>query len=138
MPSTVEPPIARLKKDEQWQRSSVESTVRQWFPYMAVNSSELTRVQKEWSSYFELPPDMQGDQVRDEDRLVWQPLPKHIPQVFTAEHTSFLSPSVRLENPSIDPTFGFGRSAKAREKEMEEYRALIREESAAAGTAPIF
>lgn len=140
MPTTTEPPIAKMKGDEEWLRTTVESTVRQWFPYMALQGDELERVKEERGSYFKLPQNMSGTQVRDEDKLVWQPLPKHVPETFQADHVNFVSPSVRLENPPVDPTFGHGRTVVVRDREMAEYRQELRAANAMASntTTPIF
>eukprot|EP00965_Chrysotila_dentata_P041984 1393021-Pleurochrysis_carterae.AAC.1 len=41
-PGSGPPPLAAFKEDQQWQRDTVESTVRRWFPHFA-HSSDAAR-----------------------------------------------------------------------------------------------
>lgn len=141
IPEMREPKRAKFKKDDEWKRSRVESTIKQWFPYMALQESERERTRREWiTKYFSLPRNMAVSEVQEGfDDLVWRPLPKHIPQTFTQEWRPIPHPSARLENPPVDPTYGFGRSTYVRDREVEEFRAAMRHESEANNTiTPVF
>lgn len=128
VPPIEAPPSAPLKKDEEWRRATVEATIRQWFPYMALSQHALERVKQEWNSYFQMPKDMSAEQTPDSSKLHWKPLPKHIPQNLGTQTATFaaMNPSVRLENPPVDPTYGCGRTTAMRDREAAQYRAQIR------------
>lgn len=94
-------------------------------------------MKEEWHRYFDMPVDMNGAQVRDDDKLEWKPLPTHVAQGLTQDSSMHIpNPSVRLENPPVDPTFGQGRTVATRDRELAEYRAGVRAASKESNQLP--
>lgn len=72
------PPMAAFKEDHKWNRDLVQSTVRQWFPYMAVSDRIRTEIKREWGTYFDMPTDLDPNQLPEQQHLKWVPLPQHV------------------------------------------------------------
>lgn len=126
---TTPPPISSIspapfKADAKWERGSVEATLRRWFPLMALSESHLQKTQSEWTDRcFSLPPNMSATDLPASSRL---PIPTLPVRDFDAERAAgqlrVNNPSVRLENPVVDPTHGPGRTANQVRNETAAYR----------------
>ena len=134
-PQTLKP--AKFKADSVWNRTQVEATLRQWFPFMAVSPVERTSVEQQWTSAcFSLPIDMQPDQLPPEKLLSTPSLPARSWVTRAAARAPSRSPSANLENPVINPTHGYGRSAGEVAREARAFREAAR--ANATGVTPIF
>eukprot|EP00965_Chrysotila_dentata_P027264 905644-Pleurochrysis_carterae.AAC.1 len=64
------PPLAALKPDEKWERSTVDGTVRQWLRHFALAPHQLTAARKEWDQrLWSLPPNLSVDNLAAEQQL---------------------------------------------------------------------
>ena len=97
-----------------WGLSNVMATIRAWMPLMSLGSKDLASVRTEWEAiFFSLPHDHDNPQVPPDQKLVWKELPKHQfegPTV-TAADGIHLGVTSALENPSVNPIVGSGRTA---------------------------
>ena len=143
--STPPPPCdmlpAPFKPDSKWNRSTVEATIRQWLPFMAISEDHREATRQEWTnSYFSLPPDVQPSQLISIGRSLLPKLDLQ-PRRWATESQPTLpvnNPSARLENPIIDPTFnGVDRTTADVQRETSVYRQQQRA-SATSAFEPIF
>lgn len=132
------PPIAMARKDNQWNREGVESTVRTWFGYMNVTQRALAKIRTEWEIRFDsLPPNGDTAQLAEEQRLEWISLPRRAPAEFASDRPCGFdySTSDALENPPVNPITGPGRKASDVARELDSYRAVMRRLSRGGGEA---
>ena len=123
------PKLAKAKAEHEWSGSTVISTVRQWYRFIANSTSptDETKIRTEWEQRFEnLPPEGDTDQLALSFKPVWQDLPRFKPVRTGTISDSFVSDE--MENPPVNPVTGPGRTAAEVAREVAEYRARIRDE----------
>ena len=139
-PGLSEVVAAPFKADDVWSRKDVEATVRQWFPFMAVSDEQRCAFKQEWTGdSFSLPADMQPAQLPAAKLRAVPELPSIV--IAPANNSSGLAPnpSVRLENPVVNPTFGGAPGHRTQadvRRETGAYREVIR--TAVSEFPPIF
>ena len=130
-PSPRELLPALFKPDAQWKRSTVQSTIRAWIPFMTLSKQGVEDCMKEWDKYFSLPPNMQPSQLPSLGRsllpTVYLPSRDWTDTSGGTQAEDVTNPSVRLENPVVDPTFnGTTRTTADVQRETQRFRAEIR------------
>eukprot|EP00965_Chrysotila_dentata_P031639 1054870-Pleurochrysis_carterae.AAC.1 len=71
-----EPPLAKLKPDDKWDRSTVEATVRQWLRHFSLTPQELSAVRQEWDArLWSLLPNLDVNDLVSEEKLTWPQFP---------------------------------------------------------------
>ena len=124
---TGPPALARTKPDEAWNRSTVESTVRQWFRYMPVSPQELAKVKADWDARFAtLPVDCDTNQLPADMKLQWLDLPTCQSATLVPVSGMTLGTSGALENPAVNPVTGPGRTSADVQRELRTHQAMQR------------
>ena len=133
-----QPALAKAKADHVWGRSTVESTVRQWYPFMSVGTAEKAGIKQDWEARFEALP-VGGDTSLLPPSLLpkWYDLPKFQP-VRGPSVVDLHCHSSSMENPPINPVTGRGRTAAQVQAEMGAYRQRVRSSGSAQHLAAIF
>ena len=129
---------APFKPDSKWKRAEVETCLRQWFPYMALSEVQREAAKAEWlEKCFSLPPDMSVDSLSADQRLPVPDLPRNVWKQRRVSANQVKNTSVRLENPVVDSTHGYGRTMHTVDVETAEYRQHVRE-GGSTGPVPVF
>ena len=127
---TGHPELAKAKEDHEWNRSTVESTVRSWYKYMPLRGSDARGVHETWDARFaSLPPQGDTAQLPDALKLKWEDLPKFRPVRgggdVAGDH-EIGDVGAEMENPPINPVTGHGRSAADVQEDLRKYQARVR------------
>ena len=131
------PPLAPAKADEAWNRNAVEGTVRAWYQYMTATISQAAAIRTGWEQRFrELPPNIDGtdgercadtNQLADSKKLRWADLPRRSYAESSAESSAGGSGVTGgLENPTVNPITGIGRTAADVAHDLARYRRELR------------
>ena len=119
------PQLAKAKADDDWNRTTVESTVRQWYKFMSLSESEHVQVTSDWETRFAALP-IGGDTnlLPAASKLIWHELPKFKP--IRGAVSSEQEPTDEMENPPVNPITGPGRTAAEVAQELLAYRERVR------------
>ena len=124
------PALATAKSDHQWNRTTVTTTIRQWYRYISMRKGEAeqTRVRNEWEARFEnLPPDGDTNQLASSMKPKWHALPRFRPvRGFTGAGGDFTD---EMENPVVDPVTGPGHTTADVNRKVEAYKMRVRGEN---------
>ena len=124
-----QPPLAPGKADHAWNKEVVVATVKSWFRLMDVGTSQLARVKSDWEARFaSLPPNGDTNKLAEHLKPVWLPLPKRVDHAIGS--SGALQSAIRnfsvLDNPSVNPVTGHGRTEGDVEYEREALKRRMR------------
>lgn len=157
------PPIAPMKCDRAWDKTSVSCNVRRWLPYLGLAADEMTAAADEWEAVFaSLPPDGDVSRLAESSLMEWPVLPcraarNYAPIDFMAGTYMFCLPLLQprkqltahlylltddsfpvdmVENPPVNPITGADRTITAVRNELRNHHTNLRRNNNS--TPPIF
>ena len=133
------PPPAPIKPDSAWQASTVRANVRRWISALGLSPPELISAEREWEMVFDsLPSNGDVSLLGSRQLLVWRPPPPAPPLRGLTDPAGHAHNDM-VENPVVNPIYGFQRPAGQIHTELDAYQDEARTGAEADGRlAPIF